>query len=247
MNKSAFSATAESFWKQPHSSGKVLCSSDRLSVSVNPDLAEDRRVMLLHTAEQVLAVMTPAVAARLGLSSQSSPTEATLRQMLADAGIPLHGADYVFLYTEAEKTHLLQEADPAGARQLTAGDAAAFAEFHAAATQQDLEDAYVELDHWAVFGAFEQDRLVAAASMYPWDDGPAAVHIADTGVLTLPLFRGRGHARTLVRAISRHACRLGYEPQYRCQTDNQASVSLARSAGLSQYGKWEVVSPDADN
>jgi len=242
----AFSATVESFWKKPHSSGQVLCASDRLSVSVNPDLDEDRRVIVLDTAGQTLVVMTPAVAARLGLSAQSPPTEATLRQKLADAGIPLHGADYVFHYTEAEKTRLLQQADAAGVRRLTAGDEAVFAEFQAAATEQDLEDAYVELDHWAVFGAFEQDRLVAATSMYPWDDGPAAVPIADTGVLTLPPFRGRGHARHLVRAISRHACRLGYEPQYRCQTDNLASVSLARSAGLSLYGKWEVVSPDAD-
>jgi RimJ/RimL family protein N-acetyltransferase len=243
---SAFSATVESFWKQPHWNGKVLCSSDQLCVSVNPDLDEDRRVMVLDTAGQVLAVMTPAVARRLGLSSQSSPTDASLRQKLVDAGIPLHGADYVFHYTEAGKAHLLQEADPAGVRHLTPGDAAVFAEFHATANEQDLEDAYVEFDHWAVFGAFEQDRLVAAASIYPWDDGPAALQIADTGVLTLPPFRCKGHARDLVRAISRYACRLGYEPQYRCQTDNLASVSLARSAGFSLYGKWEVVSPDAD-
>jgi GNAT superfamily N-acetyltransferase len=243
---SAFSATVEFFWKKSHSSGKVLCCSDRISVSINPDLNEDRRMMVLDTAGQVMVVMTPAMAGQLGLSEQSALTEAALRQKLGEASITLHGADYIFHYTEAEKTRLLQETNPAGVRQLTASDGAVFAEFQAAATEQDLEDAYVELDHWAVFGAFEQNRLVAATSMYPWDDGPDAVSMADTGVLTLPPFRGKGHARSLVRAISRHACQLGYEPQYRCQTDNQPSVSLARSAGLSLYGKWEVVSPDAD-
>lgn len=32
-----------------------------------------------------------------------------------------------------------------------------------------MDDAYVELDNWAVFGSFEEHRLVSAASMYPWD------------------------------------------------------------------------------
>jgi hypothetical protein len=51
---------------------------------------------------------------------------------------------------------------------------AAFAEFQAAAIEQDLDDAYVELDHCLTFGAFQQNRLVAAASMYPWDERQGA-------------------------------------------------------------------------
>jgi RimJ/RimL family protein N-acetyltransferase len=243
---SAFSATAEAFWTRPHAAGQVLFASDRLRVSVNPDLDDDRRVMVLDTAGPVRVVVTPAVAGQLGWSvpsTRSAMTEATLRQELAEAGIRLHGADSIFHFTEDAQAHLLLEADPAGVRQLTEGDEAVFAAFQAAASEQDLDDAYVELDHWAVFGAFEQGRLVAAASMYPWDDGPAALPIADTGVLSLPPWRGQGHARNLVRAISRHACRLGHEPLYRCQTDNRASVALARSAGLNLYGRWDVISP----
>ncbi|MDK2126828.1 GNAT family N-acetyltransferase [Parachitinimonas caeni] len=243
---SAFSKTIESFWKKPYLSGEIVCQNDQLIVSINPDLDEDRRVMMLDTGAQVLVVMTPAVAGQLGLSAQEALTEATLRQRLGEANIALHGADYIFHFTEADKARLLQEANPANVRQLTEHDEAAFAEFQASASEQDLDDAYVELDHWAVFGAFDDERLIAATSMYPWDDGPQAEPIADTGVLTLPPFRGKGHARAVVRAISRHACQLGYEPQYRCQTDNQASTLLAKSAGLTLYGKWEVVSPDAD-
>ena len=107
--------------------------------------------------------------------------------------------------------------------------------------RSSLDDAYVELDHWAVFGSFDDGRLVCAASMYPWEDAP----IADTGVLTLPSYRGKGHARKVVRAISRYACEQGYEPQYRCQTDNLASVALAKTAGLTLFGTWEVISPDS--
>jgi predicted GNAT family acetyltransferase len=76
--------------------------------------------------------------------------------------------------------------------------------------------------------------------MYPW----AGKMIADVGVLTLPPFRGNGHARRVVRAISAHALAHGYEPQYRCQLDNVASAALARAAGLALYGEWDVISSE---
>ena len=63
-------------------------------------------------------------------------------------------------------------------------------------------------------------------------------------MLTLAPFRGLGHGRGVVRSISRYARLQGYEPQYRCQLDNQASVSLAGAAGLSLFGTWDVNSPD---
>ena len=40
-------------------------------------------------------------------------------------------------------------------------DRAAFAVFQASASEPDLDGAYVELDHWAVYGAFDHDRLGA--------------------------------------------------------------------------------------
>ncbi|MFE7039643.1 GNAT family N-acetyltransferase, partial [Streptomyces atratus] len=95
-----------------------------------------------------------------------------------------------------------------GIRQPTAQDEEVFAAFQASASEQDMDDAYVELAHRAVSGAFEDERLVRAASMYPWDDST----VADLGVLTLPSFRGQGHARRVVRAICRHAAGQGHEP-----------------------------------
>ena len=134
---------------------------------------------------------------------------------------------------------MLQE-NPVGTRRLTEQDAAAFSEFQSSASEQDLDSAYVELDHWAVFGSFELNRLVSATSMYPWGN----TQFADIGVLTLPNFRGKGHARKVVRAISKYAYEQGYEPQYRCQLDNHASAMLAKASGLTLFGKWEVISSD---
>ncbi|MED1724342.1 hypothetical protein [Brevibacillus parabrevis] len=122
-------------------------------------------------------------------------SEQTFRQKLAEAGVVLHGADYVYYFPEEAKNGLLREKPEGVVRQLTELDEAIFAQFQSAASEQDLDDAYVELDHWAVFGSFEQSGLVCAASMYPWENA----QIADLGVLTLASYRGKGHARVAKR------------------------------------------------
>jgi GNAT superfamily N-acetyltransferase len=171
------------------------------------------------------------------LAIEASPdlSSEALRLRLADIGAALHDPDYVF-YLPVEGS-----ADPLGqhntaCRQLGEADRAAFEAFQASASEQDLDDAYVELDHWAVFGSFEAGRLACAGSMYPWDNAP----IADMGVLTLPALRGKGHACALVRTMSRYARQQGFEPQYRCQMDNLASVALAKASGLMLFGTWEA-------
>jgi len=100
----------------------------------------------------------------------------------------------------------------------------------------DQDDASVELGHWATFGAFVASELLAVSSLYPW----GGVAIADMGVLTTPSARGKGLARSLVRAMIKYASERGHEAQYRCQFDNVASNGLAESLGLTAYGKWEV-------
>lgn len=243
-----FSPTVTAFWRSPLVGGDVLYQDGTLTVVSNAGLAPDRRVTVLTTVDgslgdvgEVLVALTPDVGALLKISTDQGLTAASVRAALQDVGVTLHEADCVFHFTQSAASDLLAQTDAPGVRRLTQDDAAAFAAFEAGATEQDLDDAYVELDHWAVFGAFEGDRLVSAASMYPWGDS----RLADTGVLTLPEHRGQGHARRVVQAISRYAYSQGYEPQYRCQVDNTASRSLAARTGLTQLGTWEVVSPDA--
>ncbi|OCP15872.1 acetyltransferase [Ensifer sp. LC54] len=241
---SVFAREITEFWRRTFLSGDVLRRDDGFIVSVNPDLSDENRVMVLEAIDgQTMAVLTPALADRLDLARRPDLSEPAFRRILAEASVTLNGADYLFYFPEACRNSLLRDKVTGDLRRLTARDDAVFGAFEDAASKQDLDDAYVELDHWAVFGAFEQGRLVCAASMYPWEDAP----IADTGVLTLPAFRGKGHARNVVRAISKYAYEQGVEPQYRCQLDNHASVALAKAAGLTLFGKWEVVSPDSTN
>lgn len=236
-----FPQTITDFWQSQFLNGDVLYSDEAYTVAINPDLSEDSRVMVLETTDgRVMTVLTPEMADKLDLSKGQELSELDFRQKLNEAGVTLHGADYLFYFSEAEKNVLLQENLEGTLRQLTEQDEAVFIEFESSASEQDLDDAYIELDHWAVFGSFEQNRLVSAASMYPWENA----QIADLGVLTLTSFRGKGHARKVVRSICKYALEQGYEPQYRCQLDNEASTLLAKAAGLRLFGKWDVISPD---
>jgi RimJ/RimL family protein N-acetyltransferase len=238
-DSSGYSRVIIGYWHARFLSGDIVRREAGFTVAVNPTLTHDRRVMILQTADgEVSWVLKPELADRLGLYQAPDLSEAGFQQRLAEAGVALHGADHLFYFTDAEKHAVRRERDGEGVRRLTSDDGDAFASFESAASEQDLDDAFVELDHWAVFGSFDQDRLVSVTSMYPWDGS----HLADLGVLTLPPFRGRGHARRVVRAISRYAYEQGYEPQYRCQLDNQASIALAKAAGLTLFGTWDVVS-----
>ncbi|QEN86722.1 GNAT family N-acetyltransferase [Labrys sp. KNU-23] len=238
---SEFSKTITDYW-QGSFLGNTLYRDDVFTIAAKPDLGEESRVMVLEYPDgRTLAVLTPVLAERFDFARRQDLSAARFRQELNEAGLPLHGADHVFYFSQAGKSALLREAPAENVRRLTEKDSNLFAEFQAAASEQDLDNAYVELGHWAVFGAIVEGRLVCAASMYPWDEA----QIADLGVLTLEPFRGRGMARKVVRAICRHACEQGYEPQYRCQLDNQASVALAKAAGVTLFGQWAPISPDA--
>lgn len=243
---SLFSQTIVDFWKTPFANGDVLHDDDTFLLVTNPALEEDERVTVLETADgKVLAALTPSLACKVGLDRRQQLSEQVFHRKLDEAGISLHGADYLFYFGESERAALAQEGVDA-ARQLSERDGAAFSTFEAAASEQDLDDAFVELDHWAVFGSFERGRLVSAASAYPWCAyGWSDARLGDIGVLTLAEFRGRGHARKAVRALARYTYEQGYHPQYRCQTDNTASVALANAAGLTLFGKWQMVSPDS--
>ncbi len=222
--------TAEEFWRSMMHSGDSVPIGGRVRVAIGDDLREGRQLMVLDVPGGALeVVMTPALADRVTLDPDDLPGS------LGAAGVALHGADHVYYFPVGARPSIDRDV-----RVLTRDDAAEFAEFVAANSADDLDDAWVELDHWLVAGVFVGERLVSAASMYPWEGSL----LADLGVLTTPAFRGKGHARRLVRGISALALERGYEPQYRCQTDNAASIALAGSCGLALFASWDVIAPD---
>ncbi|WP_295844918.1 GNAT family N-acetyltransferase [uncultured Microbacterium sp.] len=213
-------------------------SDDEGVVVVDPALPANRSVSVLRIGDgaTVLSV-TPDRAAQIGVADgeRLSPGEAIDR--ISDAGIELNDPDHLFYLPVEEHANVTASEPGADTRHLTADDAEAFAALAAAAPEDDLDEAFVEIDHWLVFGTFVDGRLAAAASMYPW----SGTRLADLGVITLPEFRGRGLARSTVLAMAADALERGYEPQYRCQLDNAPSVALALASGFRRFGEWVVI------
>lgn len=229
-----FSSLVTDQWMPPALDTGV---GDLALVVVDPSLPERRSVARLRVeAGPVLVSLTPARARELAFADGDRIDDASFRTALERVGVTLNGPDHLLYLTLDGQSSLRGEAPRHGTRQLTDADAAAFEALVAAAPEDDLEEAFVELDHWLVFGTFVGDKLASAVSMYPWN----GTRLADLGVITLPAFRGRGLGRATVRAASSAALALGYEPQYRCQVDNLASVALARAAGFTPFGLWEV-------
>ncbi|GAA1854111.1 GNAT family N-acetyltransferase [Microlunatus capsulatus] len=212
-----------------------------LAVVVDDGLPANRAVMVLELAEGGgLVTLTPGHAETLGLADGSRTSPAAVLDALSRAGVAMNDPDHLFYLPLAEQAVVQAESLPPTTRLLGPADASAFAVFERSAPAADLDEAFVELDHWAVLGSFDDERLVCAASAYPWQ----GTHLADLGVLTLPGDRGRGLGRRTVRALSAEALARGHQPQYRCQQDNTASIALAGAAGFRRYGRWHVISGD---
>ena len=236
----AFAPVVTAYREGSHLRGTALHVADDFSVRINPELPDGQQLTMFNFANGPLAVaLRPDVADGLGLDRGSAAlsSETAFRAMLAARGIELSNAEHSFYIDCATRPVIEAEDDPPHVRPLTAADATAFAEFEAANSPEDLDEAYVELDQWFVMGAMAGDSIVGAASMYPW----RGTTLADIGVIVRPDARGAGHARSLVRALSREAYRRGYEPQYRCDVVNDASQALASSAGFTLYGTWEPI------
>jgi RimJ/RimL family protein N-acetyltransferase len=212
--------------------------SEKYTVIVDERLGEDLSLTLLAvlSGPRIAAVM-PALANALSLASGDIVGDEELRARIRGSGLELNGADHLFYLPLHEQQALLSHPEQANTRRLTRADAAEFERFCSNAPGDDLEEAFVEIDHWLVYGTFSGDDLVAIGSAYPW----RGTRLADIGVITLPAYRGRGLAKRVVRAIAGDALSQGYQPQYRCQLDNLASIALAGSAGFARFGEWDVV------
>jgi len=231
-----FSPVVTEYWTQALA-GRVLLDEDRFRLTTNPDLVPERQVGVLTTEHGTRICLHPDVAQAAGLSEPASGTSAQdVLDHLRAAEVELNGADYLHYLPVAAAEVLRAEADDGLVRELTAADEELFAAFTSACSADDLDEAFVELDHWLVLGVLDDGVLVAAASAYVWDGS----RLADVGVITHPGHRGRGHARRVVRAISRRLLELGYQPQYRCFHTNVASAAVALSAGMTRFGSWDM-------
>lgn len=233
------SPIVQKYWKDQFQ-GEVLCSNPSFTLFLNDELEEDSQIMTLEfPSGNSWAIINSKVARYFRNVSLTALDFEIFVNILKNKEILLYGADYIFYFPEEEKEGILSLDLPENIRPLTPNDAEHFSTFESLSTEEDLDGAFVELNHWKVYGIFEDHQLVAATSMYPWEN----TKLSDIGVITLNDFRGKGYAQRVVQLISKAALEEGYEPQYRCQLDNTASVALAKKLNLSLFAKWDFISP----
>jgi RimJ/RimL family protein N-acetyltransferase len=219
-------------------------SPDETVVVIDPTLSDSRALSVLTLPHaRALLTVSPQWAHTLGVAADEILDTSGVDDRLRAAGVHLNDPDALHYLPAGVVAAANASDDHRSTRRLTPDDADAFARFTAAAPDDDLDEAFVGLDHWLAFGTFVEGELAAAASAYPWGE----TLLADIGVITLPASRGRGLGRDTVRAISAAARALGYEPQYRCQLDNAPSVAVAEAAGFVHFGQWRVILPAADS
>ena len=231
LDLTQFSNSILNYWHNQYQHCECVFQSQDFSIFINPNLDEDYQVIQLSFAHKQIIIVSPQFAKSHTLDGQFNW-----------ADLNWHGADQIFYYN-AEQLDIVKDLPKLYLiRPLTQDDQKIFDEFCQKMPAEDLENAFVALDHWLVYGVFVYGELVALASMYAWDKDEHK--IADVGVVTLPEFRQQGHAKRLIRSISQAAILQGYEPQYRCQLDNSNSLALAQSSGLAPLLQWDVVLAD---
>lgn len=247
-----FSRTVIEHWLPGAVAACATGSPDDTLVVVDPTLADNRALSVLSLPhERAILTLTPSWARTLGVAAGDVLATDRVDDLIRAAPVTLNDPDALFYIPAAATSLRTADADDSAdaaapdhrhTRRLTGDDRDAFARFTRAAPADDLDEAFVELDHWLVYGTFVGGELVAAASAYPWGRS----RLADVGVITLPSHRGRGLGRETIRAISAASFTLGYEPQYRCQLDNSPSIALAEAAGFVRFGQWRVILPASE-
>lgn len=254
--KSSIMNRFEAIWFQQYFSEAPAYQWQDLDIFVNDALTEQDRLMVLSY---------PASSANDEFSIQNNPTRTRViltncylrtlfgnlpsmpqhlcaqvfRELLKEHRIDLHEPDRI--YYANEPAILPPAKENWTMRLLTKGDKLLFENFCHNIDDAEIDNAWVELEHWAVFGLFVDGTLASACSLYPWDD----TKIADIGVLTHPTRRGQGLAKHLVNFAHHQIAKQGYVLQYRTQTDNKASIGLAQSLSLLLYALWEPLSLEA--
>jgi hypothetical protein len=164
-------------------------------------------------------------------------TKAGLTELLGVAA--RHAYKYRFV-------RLPEGLDTTRARQLTRDDYADFLAFHTAqypgARQENWLQAYFNgvVDKGYVYGIYEDGQLVSAT------DAPDLPYMVDVvvepGINTLPGYRRRGYARTVVGALLKQVLGDGKVPLWSCSASNVGSQQLAESLGYAQLADVITVS-----
>jgi RimJ/RimL family protein N-acetyltransferase len=121
-------------------------------------------------------------------------------------------------------------------RQLSAQNSFDLTAMHRGCSLAEQQAGEINIDHPAIFGAYVDNQLVAAASFIDQGQG-----IADVGVLVHRDFRRQGYGRAVVSGLSQWGLDHGRIVQYWRFCSNAGSARIADSLGFAEYGRYQVL------
>jgi len=121
-------------------------------------------------------------------------------------------------------------------RALTEADSDAVSAFRDLCGVEDWEDSAIEKAQLLRCGYFDKGRVVSIAGFRHWSSAAG-----DPCVLTLPAYRGRGHAKEVVGSVLAAAIAQGHLLLYQTLEANVAAVHVALGLGYVRYANHIAV------
>jgi GNAT superfamily N-acetyltransferase len=200
----------------------------------------DKILALWYIRKHTFVQLDPAYYARLDQLVKSLPAHTSLtgdhvQTVWGEAAILSRDTGLLHYLFPPDLPNYLPP-QPFTLRQLNEADTDVMSALHAANTQQDVDEGYVEVTHQVAFGCFFENQLVAASSGYE------RTGFLDIGVLTHPEFRKKGLGKAVVGALCSWANEQGMIAQYRHDITNTNSQNVAASLNFRMYFKSEGIS-----
>ncbi len=220
----------DEFWAR-----RLGCEEAKLRAAGLHVLAQDRaappHVFLLSREDTLIMRGEPQACAALTAALRdrpSLPSVTTVAEVLGPRIDRIVGP--AFLGYRAAPPALPEGAGEV--RVLGAADRSALARLHDAVTDEEWEHAGIQLEDPSarVVGAFEEDRLLAAAGFETLLE-----RVAHGGVVSHPKARRRGAGRRAAAAAASAGAERGFLLQYQTLEANQPSMRIATVLGFERY------------
>ena len=200
----------------------LLLSYDRCVISVRPDLKESIE-QIVEDAADAKEFFTEKYRNRI-----DEVCRTTVPPDIAERLRPSQSYGFYI-----DKEHFRPFAVP-GCRRLTEDDRELIQEMTGSSEYGCPEES---IQDGTAFGVIKDSKLVSLASVVPTPEATSKYGLSWPGVETLPEYRRRGHAKSVVSGVTETLLSRDIIPVYSCSVTNIASANTARSVGYQLYGE----------
>jgi RimJ/RimL family protein N-acetyltransferase len=236
MPKAANLIAIDKYW-----SGMLGCSVDELNnkqPSIVVKVWSEERVLLFLKEQLCCLAMPQSLLDQLATKLElNNPDEifniSSINQIFNNYIDKIIGPAYVGY---ADETDLIAQRQDNKIKLINDETKSALINFSKSVNELDWEHSGIEIDQPPIFGYFEGEEILSAASYEIWGDS-----IAHIGLVTLPTKRGNGLGKLIVSATADYAINQGLIAQYRTLESNLPSIAIANRLGFQAYAKTIAV------